>query len=148
MGRYLNNSRGRISDWIIVIAIIAILAHNFSYVTTQASYDVIVTDKAIKRIDGRDVYLIYTELISTGEAGEVRVFQITDSFTRMRFDSADMYASIKVGRPYHFEVFGKRTEILSEYENIIYAELIPSDIAIKGYRRNSGDIAIKGYRRN
>lgn len=129
MGRHSNNLRGKISDWIVIIAIMAILVHCCSYVATEASYDVIVTDKTVKRIDDSDVYLIYTELLTTGE---VRVFQITDSFTRMRFDSADMYASIKVGQSYHFEVFGKRTEILSEYENIIYAELIPNIV----HRRN------------
>ncbi len=109
---------------IVIIVIIILLMHSCMRVTTEATYDVIVTDKAVKRIEDKDRYLIYTELLDTGET---RVFQITDSISRMRFDSADMYAKIKVGKSYQFEVYGMREELLSNYENIINIKEITSD---------------------
>lgn len=106
---------------LVIIALVFICMHSCLRVTTKATYNVVVTDKAVKRIDDDDRYLIYTELINTGE---VRVFQITDSYSRMRFNSADMYAKIKVGKSYRFEVYGMREELLSNYENIIAIEEI------------------------
>lgn len=72
-----------------------------------------VTDKGIKRISESDVYLVYTK---TDEG--VEVFQITDSIIAGRFNSADVYASIEVGKTYDFGVRGERNELLSWYPNI------------------------------
>jgi len=72
-----------------------------------------VTDKGIKRINESDVYLVYTK---TDEG--VEVFQITDSILAGRFNSADVYASIEVGKTYDFGVRGERNELLSWYPNI------------------------------
>ena len=72
-----------------------------------------VTDKGIKRINESDVYLVYTK---TDEG--VEVFQITDSLLAGRFNSADVYASIEVGKTYDFGVRGERNEFLSWYPNI------------------------------
>ena len=72
-----------------------------------------VTDKGIKRISNSDVYLVYTK---TDEG--IEVFQITDSIIARRFNSADVYASIEVGKTYNFGVRGERNELLSWYPNI------------------------------
>ena len=72
-----------------------------------------VTDKGIKQISKSDVYLVYTK---TDEG--VEVFQITDSIIAGRFNSADVYASIEVGKTYDFGVRGERNELLSWYPNI------------------------------
>lgn len=110
---------------IIIMIIITVLMHSCQIVTTEATYDVVVMEKAVKRIDEEDRYLVYTKLLDTGE---IRVFQITDSISRMRFDSADRYDSIKVGKSYRFEVYGMREEHLSNYENIIaISEIIPDE---------------------
>ena len=72
-----------------------------------------VTDKGIKRIDKTDQYLIYTD----SEDG-IEVFQITDSILAGRFNSADLYAEIRVGKTYDFGVRGDRNGVLSWYPNI------------------------------
>lgn len=112
------------STVIIIIVLILMFMHSCERVTTEATYNVVVTEKTVKRIDDEDRYLVYTELLDTGD---VRVFQITDSMSRMRFDSADMYAKIKVGTSYQFEVYGMREELLSNYENIIAIKEIKSN---------------------
>lgn len=76
-----------------------------------------VTDKGIKRINEEDKYLIYTD---TGEGTEV--FQITDSLLAGRFDSADVYAKIQVGKTYDFSVRGDRNRFMSWYPNIYEAK--------------------------
>ena len=72
-----------------------------------------VTDKGIKRINESDIYLIYTK---TDEGTEV--FQITDSILAGRFNSADVYADIEIGKTYDFGVRGDRNGFLSWYPNI------------------------------
>ena len=76
-----------------------------------------VTDKGIKRINDHDRYLIYTDT----EDG-VEVFQITDSILAGRFNSADLYAEIKIGNTYDFGVRGDRNGVLSWYPNIYEVE--------------------------
>jgi len=73
----------------------------------------IVTDKGIKRIHDHDTYLVYTDT-----QDGVEVFQITDSILAGRFNSADLYAEIKIGNTYDFGVRGDRNDVLSWYPNI------------------------------
>ena len=76
-----------------------------------------VTDKGVKSVDkSTQKYLVYTEL-DDGDDG-VEVFEITDSFLAGRFNSADVYAKIKVGKTYKFTVRGHRNGFFSWYPNI------------------------------
>ena len=83
-----------------------------------------VTEKGIKRISGdkggRDVYLVYTQT----DAGEINVFQVTDSLLAGRFDSSDVYAGIMTGKKYEFAYRGSRNRLLSWYPNIYKYTLI------------------------
>lgn len=74
-----------------------------------------VTDKGIKRIHDEDTYLIYTKDIDTNKP---EVYQITDSILAGRFDSADVYADIEVGKTYQFGIRGSRSTFFSWYPNI------------------------------
>ena len=73
-----------------------------------------VTDKGVKRNGESDKYLVYT----VGESGEIRVYEITDSFVAGRFNSSDVYAGIEVGKTYEFTLAGERNEFMSWYPNI------------------------------
>lgn len=76
-----------------------------------------VTDKGVKSVDkSTQKYLVYTEL-DDGDDG-VEVFEITDSLISGRFNSADVYAKIKVGKTYKFTVRGHRNGFFSWYPNI------------------------------
>lgn len=77
-----------------------------------------VTDKGVKKYEDDDKYLVYCK----DKSGKTQVFEITDSVLAMRFDSSNLYAEIKVGQKYIFEVGGFRIPILSWYPNIYSAK--------------------------
>lgn len=62
-------------------------------------------------------YLVFTD------AGTYRV---TDDLLLGRFNSSDLYGRIKRGKRYRIELKGYRIPILSEYQNIVTAEELPS----------------------
>ena len=98
---------------VLVVMLLAISLSVFRSCSVGAGEDRViratVTDKGIKRIHDKDTYLIFTD---TG------VFQITDSLIAGRFNSADIYAGIKIGITYDFTVRGDRSELMSWYPNI------------------------------
>ena len=99
---------------VMIVILFASLYRSCSVGTGEIRHvEATVTDKGIKRISESDVYLVYTK---TDEG--VEVFQITDSLLAGRFNSADVYASIEVGKTYDFGVRGERNELLSWYPNI------------------------------
>lgn len=73
-----------------------------------------VTDKYVKRVNKEDKYLVSTK----DNEGIINVFEITDSLALGRFNSADVYSGIEVGKTYTFTVVGERNEFYSIYPNI------------------------------
>ena len=73
-----------------------------------------VTEKAVKNSSENGKYLVFGE----DDNGTIYTFEITDSLFKMRFDSSDVYAAIKIGNKYIFTVGGSRIKILSWYPNI------------------------------
>ena len=60
-------------------------------------------------------YLVFAQ----DQNGNPVVFENTDSFLRMKFNSSDFYAGIYVGCVYDFTVIGYRVPIFGWYQNII-----------------------------
>lgn len=104
----------------ILVVTFVLFAHPVNKVINYRDITAMVTDKAVKRNNGDDTYLIYTE----DEHKNVEVFEITDSFLANRWDSSDLYASIKIGDTYKFTIAGSRVYFLSWYPNIYRAEKI------------------------
>ena len=98
----------------IIVAIVIVIPSCSSYFTTKG-YTVTVTDKNIKNYSESSKFLVFTKL----ENGETKVFYIGDSLFKGRWNSADNYADIEVGKTYKIEVIGWRIPFLSSYENII-----------------------------
>lgn len=76
-----------------------------------------VTDKVVK-VDSstkhpHSVYLVFVET----DKG-TQVFEVTDSIMMGRYDSSNVYGSIKIGKTYKMKVRGYRMPLLSSYENI------------------------------
>lgn len=69
-----------------------------------------VTDKAVKRSNGSDIYLIFTEN---------ETFECTDSVIDWKFNSSDFYGRLKVGETYRVSARGMRIPFMSTYRNII-----------------------------
>lgn len=89
-------------------------------ISNKREVTVVVTDKVVKNSSDQSRYLIFTE----DKEGNVNTYEITDSLLAGRFNSSDLYASIKVGGKYKFEIGGSRNQFLSWYPNIYSCELI------------------------
>lgn len=68
-----------------------------------------VNEKAVSIRSDESVYLIMTDR---------EVFENTDDLLIAKFNSSDVYASIKVGKKYKMVVYGFRIPFLSMYRNI------------------------------
>ncbi len=82
----------------------------------RESYVATVTDKTVKRNKkGDDKYLVFTKLSD----GSVRVFEDTDSFLELKFNSSDIHGELEIGKTYRIGTYGLRIPVFSWYENII-----------------------------
>ena len=84
-------------------------------------YDVTITDKQIKRIDGKDTYLVFGLL----DDGSPRVFKNTDSRLYWKYNSSDINALLRVDHRYRLKTVGWRFGPKSWYENILKVEPLP-----------------------
>lgn len=87
---------------------IASAAHTETQTCTVESKDRSATK------DGGSDMRIYTR--------DCGVLQVADSLLDVRFDSADMYASLQEGKRYEFNTRGWRLPALSMFPNIIQAK--------------------------
>lgn len=98
-----------------IIIVISGISNYFDNYFATKEYTVTVTDKNIKNYNESSKFLVFTKL----ENGETKVFTIEDSWFKSRWNSADYYADIEVGKTYKIEVIGKRSPVISGFENII-----------------------------
>jgi hypothetical protein len=84
-------------------------------------YNVKVTDKQVKMIDGKDVYLIF----SVDDQEKPHVFRDEDTKLFMKLDSSNIYAQLQVGKRYRVKTVGWRLPMFSKYENILKVEPLP-----------------------
>ena len=93
-------------------------------VSNKREVTAIVTDKVVKNSSNQSRYLVFTE----DKEGNINTYEITDSLLAGRFNSSDLYASIKIGSEYKFEIGGSRNQFLSWYPNIYFYELIEENL--------------------
>lgn len=102
-----------VGGFVLGVAIVgSIIPH-----TMKNTYTVTITDKQVKRSNDSDKYLIYTKT-----DGKTRVFKNTDSLLEGKFNSADVYAELEIGKTYDIETYGYRIPFCSMYENIVDVE--------------------------
>jgi len=100
-----------------ILIILCTIATN-CYIHMHKYYNTgIVIDKAIKRYDDKDKYLIFIK----DENNVSTTYEITDSLYPFRYNSSDLYGYIETGYKYEFELRGYRIPILSMYPNIYKA---------------------------
>lgn len=110
----------------IILTFVSGIAIEFGEHLDREAYFATVTEKAVKRVDDTDKYLISTKLLTTGE---VRVFENTDSVIEGKRNSSDLNAKIEVGKSYRFRTYGWRWQFFSRYENILAVEEVrPEDL--------------------
>lgn len=86
----------------------------------EKEYTITITDKNIKNYDGSSKFLVFTKT----DKGATRVFEVTDTIVKGRWNSADDYAELEIGKTYDVDVIGWRIPLLSQYENIIDFDIV------------------------
>jgi len=101
---------------IFVVLMVAALAYNIAYAFTTGFETITIKDKWVKYQNEDAKYLVSS---TNGQ-----VFQITDTFVKMRFDSSNLYANLDKGKTYAINTQGWRLGFLSNYKNILEATLV------------------------
>lgn len=104
-----------------IVALLAVIAFFANPNCDIDYYNVKVTDKQVKMIDGKDVYLIFT----VDDKDKPHVFRDEDTKLFMKFNSSNIYAMMQTGKRYRVKTSGWRISMVSKYENIIKAEPLP-----------------------
>ena len=101
---------------VVLLVIWLVLGESILKVINPQTYIVTVQSKEVKNTsDDSGKYLVFTV---DAETGESRVFEVTDSLWKGRFNSADVYNMIQINHTYKFETGGYRVPLLSYYPNI------------------------------
>jgi competence protein ComGC len=100
----------KILSIITIIGVIMLFPHFI-----RNTYRVTVTHKQIVTRGNTDMYLIYTET----EDGDIKIFENTNNFLELKFDSEDLYWSLSVNRKYKITAYGFNLPLLSDYQNIV-----------------------------
>ena len=103
----------------IIVAVLFILFGTsgcYNYMNEQ-TVECTIEEKWIKRTSAEesDLYLVNCD---------GKVYKITDLLFKGKFNSADIYANLKVGKKYRITTTGYRWAFFSEYQNINDYELI------------------------
>lgn len=97
---------------LLVVFIIGIVFFTcFIGYTNEQVLTCTVQDKWIKRPKGNDDELY---LVNCGG----NTYKVEDLFWKGKFNSADIYGNLEVGKTYEIEVTGHRLGFFSEYQNI------------------------------
>ena len=101
---------------VILLCLFLTIGKSIIKVSNPQTYTVMVQSKEVKSAkDDNGKYLVFTLDTKTGES---RVFEVTDSLWKWRFDSADVYNIITPGHTYEFTTGGFRVPLFSWYQNI------------------------------
>lgn len=106
---------GELKIYIVILAILAVFGLIYAgfYHASAETVEIVVDAKDIKYHNNDAKYLV------SSDSGEV--FEITDTYTFMRFDSSDLYFNMQPGVTYSCKVAGWRVPYLSWYRNILTA---------------------------
>jgi hypothetical protein len=111
-------TKAKLGGIVVLLGVIAFFANpNCDF----DSYDVKITDKQVKMIEGKDVYLIF----SVDDNGKPHVFRDEDTKWLLKFNSSNIYAQLQNGKRYRVKTVGWRWSMKSMYENILKVEPLP-----------------------
>lgn len=107
--------RSLIIAFIFIFVTIALFPHFFRH-----TYTITVSNKEIKKQNGKNIYIIYTQM----DNGSVRTFKDINSIAEFKFNSDDIYGGMQIYRKYEIRTYGFRIPIISCYENIIKVQKV------------------------
>lgn len=97
---------------VVIVALILIVPHTF---LTRAEVTGTVTDKYIKRYGDADHFFVAL----TAKDGNIEVIEDTDNWLWLKFNSADVYQQVTVGKTYTLTVVGWRIPLFSWFRDIM-----------------------------
>jgi len=97
----------------VIIGIIISIIYGVYYATSNGNETITIKEKWVKYHGNDAKYLVSS---TTGE-----VYQITDSWIYLRFNSSDLYAYLESGMICQVKFQGFRFGFMSDYKNIIEA---------------------------
>lgn len=104
---------------LLIFIIVFVFALCFGSATIKVAnpqtHLVTVQSKEVKNSNNSSKFLVFCIDPMTGES---KVFEVTDSLFKWRFDSADTYNMIQEGETYEFTTGGYRVPFFSMYPNI------------------------------
>ncbi len=126
------NGGDRLEDYKEVVAFVLVLAaigivlyvgpkliwDGIQCISIHEYHDVTVIDKYVKRYYDHDNFMIVIET----KNGERITLTNVDNWWVKKFNSADIYSEIEVGKHYNIKTCGWRVPIFSWFENIIEIE--------------------------
>jgi hypothetical protein len=95
----------------VILGIGLVKVGNVSY------YEIEVVEKVVKNSKSSSKYLIFAKIGETE-----KVFENADAWLRLKFNSSDIQAKLKVGGKYKVKTCGYRFQLFSWYENILEVE--------------------------
>ena len=111
------NSRAQFFGYFFVflffLVLVAGLCYMVGYAFSKGSTNIVVKEKWVKYHGNDAKYLV--------SSTDNEVFEITDSYVYMRFDSSDLYAKLSAGDKCLINYQGWRAPFFSDYKNIITA---------------------------
>lgn len=99
---------------LLLIGLTAIAGAGVAYLSSQSSVAGCAVDDKDRSTGSGGVtsYRVYSDC---------GVFEVSDNIFFGKFDSADRYAAVKVGKTYDFTVVGWRIPVLSQFPNVLGA---------------------------
>ena len=99
---------------IIVSFLLFMIVYKLLYAFTTGNESIVIDDKW-EKVKGDNAKYLVSSLNG-------QVFEISDSLFKWRWDSSNLYATIKPGQVCQIETQGWRFGFLSDYKNIMTAE--------------------------
>ena len=113
MTKILDNPAKTLLYFFIFVTVLAV-GSGVVYRNTAETVEITVIEKERVISNDESKYLIFTE---------DEVFENTDTFVFLKFNSSDLYRDLRVGETYTVTVAGWRLPVLSMYRNIVRIDL-------------------------
>jgi hypothetical protein len=111
--KFFNHRFGPVVVIILSIAIVSLIL--LSPHLIRNTYRVTITNKQVVKHNNNEMHLIYAQT----EDGEIRIFENTDNFLELKFNSADLYGAFSINRKYEITAYGFNMPLFSRYQNIV-----------------------------
>ena len=114
--RYNNYIKSKAGAVIVIIGVIVIVSVIMLFPHfIRNTYKVTITNKQIIKRNNTEEYLIYAQT----EDGNIKVFEDTNNFLELKFNSEDLYWAIAINKKYEVRAYGFNIPLLLHYQNIV-----------------------------